>query len=139
MTRALPIHRPTVAAATAVLVVVIAGVLLVQARRPDPGTAKWVAGKVEDCHAPDYGPLFNEELSAWRAGAKRSSNFACGDAGPVVQWAHFRSKADLDAAFRAAPGAPKFVCRADRDLVRMIGFARSSELATCRALGGDPA
>jgi hypothetical protein len=90
----------------------------------------------DDCGSPDFSSLWTPELAAWKKRAEKSSNFACGDAGPVVQWARSRSSADLEAALRAASGAPAYVCRTDRELVRFTGFPRSSEDATCAALDG---
>lgn len=127
--------------ALVVLVVAVAGIAFFVARRPDPGTARYVAAHVkdppDDCGAPDFGPLWDPELAAWKRRAEKSSSFACGAAGPVVQWAKFRTTADLDAALRAAGGASRYVCRTDRDeLIRFIGFPPSSEDATCAALHG---
>lgn len=140
MKRFLPRNRQDVVGAAVLLLMVIGGLIALDARRPDPGTAKYIADHVKDppegCPYPDFGPLWNPELAAWRRRAQRSSNFACGTAGPVVQWAHFRSPADLDAALRAATGAPEYVCRAKVDLVRLIGFSRSTDAATCAALHG---
>jgi hypothetical protein len=121
--------------------VLVAGVVFVVACRPDPGTARYVAAHVhdptDDCGAPDFGALWDPELAAWRRRAEKSSSFACGAAGPVVQWARFRSIADLEAALRAVGGAPRYVCRTDRkELIRFIGFPASSEAATCGALHG---
>lgn len=143
MKRDLHLNRQGLVIVAAFLVALIGGLVVVEARRPDPGTAKYIADHVKDppdnCGSPDFAPLWNPELAAWRRRAQRSSNFACGDAGPVVQWAHFRSAADLEAALRTTTGAPAYVCRAKADLVRLIGFSQSSDAATCKALHGRPA
>jgi hypothetical protein len=108
-------------------------------RRPEAVTARYIAAHIKDpdrCDGPDFQPLWNPELAAWRKRAIRSSNFACGTAGPVVQWARFRTSADLEAALHASSGAPEYVCRTNVDLVRLIGFARAIDEATCAALHG---
>jgi hypothetical protein len=125
-----------------VLVVVVAALVFVESRRPDPGTAKWVASKVDDppddCGSPDVEPLQDRDEATWGTWAERSAVIHCGAAGPGLVWAHFRSTADRDTALRASSGRPDFVCRTDHDLVRMSGFPRESETATCEALDGHP-
>lgn len=127
-----------------VVAAVIGAVLLInEIRKPDPGTAKWVASKVhdqpDDCDSPEIGPLRSTEVAAWRRTALRSATIGCGEAGPGILWARFRSPADLEAALRAAPKTEHFVCRTDADLAELIGFPPESESATCKALDGHPA
>jgi hypothetical protein len=140
MTLKIRIGRRDLVGAAVVFAVLVVAVVVVVAPRPAPGTARYVASHIKDppdsCHSPDFSPLWNPDLSAWRTRAEKSSNFACGDAGPVVQWARFRSPADLEAALHATSGAPAYVCRTDVELVRFVGFPRSSEDASCAALHG---
>lgn len=121
-------------------IALIGAMVFLMQRRPEAGTAGYIAAHIKDpdrCDAADFQPLWNPELAAWRKRAIRSANFVCGTAGPVVQWARFRTRADLEAALHAASGAPEYVCRTDLDLVRLIGFARVTDQATCTALHGQ--
>jgi hypothetical protein len=126
-----------------VIFVVAGGLLLIhEVRKLDPGTARYVAAHIkdppDDCETPDFAPLWNPELAAWKRRSLRSSNFSCGGAGPVVQWAYFRSSADLEAALRASGDVSGYICRTDVELIRLIGFSRTSQTATCSALRGRP-